>query len=335
MKHSLLYIFLIALLVASCSGGKKSFVISGKFRGLDKSEFICYSASPAWGTLDTIKVEGGSFRLEHPLSDTIILVLQYPNFMRTEVIAYPGGNVSLKGDANNMLNIRISGDEHNKDLTRFRRSIRNLKDADIPKAAAAFVEENPTSWASIAVLDRYFLQARQPDYTTISRLLSLMLKQRPDRRLLRAWQTQLQPMLKYTAGAKLPAFSLKDIHGRTVNNATFAGRPLLITFWASFSQENFDLLRSQKALLRSLSAPVSTLNISLDADSSACRNVIERDSIQGYNVCDCLCFNSPLVLRLGVRQLPANVLVDTKGVIRGRDLDAEDLKAALARMGVR
>lgn len=335
MKRTLLYITTIALLVASCSGGKKSFSLSGKFKGLDQSQFVCYSESPAWGTLDTIKVERGLFSLKHDLSDTVILVLQYPNFMRTEVVAIPGGSVKVKGDANNMLNIRISGDSENDDLTHFRRSIRDKKGDAILRSAEAFIRDNPGSWASVAILNRYFLQAERPDYPRISRLLTLMLKAKPSRYILRHYQSQLAPLLKYGNGAKLPAFTAKDIHGTPISNQTFSGKPLLITFWASFSPDNLTLLREQRRILRSVSPAVNTLNISLDADSSACHNIIRMDSIAGYNVCDCLCFNSPLVQRLGVRQVPANILVDAKGIIRARDISATELPAVLAKIGVK
>ena len=439
MRHTL-YIITLALLVASCSGDKKSFLISGKFRGLDQSEFICYSESPAWGTLDTIRVSRGAFRLQHSLTDTAILVLQYPNFMRTEVIAVPGGKIKVKGDANNMLNIRVTGDSENEALTRFRRSIINKKGDDILRTADAFIRDNPDSWASIAVLNRYFLQAEHPDYARISRLLALMLKAKPSRTILRTYQAQLSPLLKCGVGAKLPAFTTKDLNGATISNKTFLGRPLLITFWASFAPENLNLLRDQRRILRSLSyspnsssptgnipplttsanpnkanaspataethsnmaknapataetrsggantqsgetnayagktnyssaaanthskmaknAPatgnarsggrntyagmtrnrslaVNVLNICVDADSAACHQVVRRDSILGYNVCDCLCFNSPLVLRMGVRQVPANILVDANGIIRARDISVKDLPAALAKIGVK
>lgn len=326
--------FAIALLAASCSGGKKSFSLSGKFRGLDQSQFICYSASPAWGTLDTIKVERGKFSLQHALSDTVILTLQYPNFMRTEVVAIPGGSVKVKGDANNMLNIRISGDKENEALTDFRRSIRDKKGDGLLSAAEAFIRDNPGSWASIAILDRYFLQSQNPDYPRLSRLLSLMLKAKPSRHILRLYQSQLAPLFKYGSGKKLPSFTAKDLNGISISDKTFAGSPLLITFWASFSPENINLLLDQRRILRSVSPAVKILNISLDADSSTCHNIIRMDSIPGYNVCDCLCFNSPLALKLGVRQVPANILVDVKGIIRARDISAADLPAELRKIGV-
>lgn len=335
MRHTLLYITLVTLLAASCSGGKKSFSLSGKFKGLDQSAFVCYSASPAWGTLDTIKVERGSFSLQHDLSDTVILTLQYPNFMRTEVVAIPGGSVKVKGDANNMLNIRVSGDKENDDLTQFRRSIVNKKDEALLSAADAFIRDNPGSWASVAILNRYFLQAEHPDYPRISRLLSLMLKVRPQRHILRLYQSQLAPLLKYGKGARLPSFTTKDLNGVAVSNKTFQGSPLLITFWAPFSPENLTLLREQRRILKSVSPAVKTLNISLDADSSASQRIVRMDSIAGYNVCDCLCFNSPLVLKMGVRQLPANILVDARGIIRARDISAADLPKELAKIGVK
>ena len=58
-RLSLLYIAAIALLVASCSGNKQSFTLYGDFKGLETGEFLCFSQSPAWNSLDTVKVKGG------------------------------------------------------------------------------------------------------------------------------------------------------------------------------------------------------------------------------------------------------------------------------------
>ena len=116
--------FSLILLVA-CSGDKQSFTLSGKFKGLEQGEFVCFSSAPEWGTFDTVRVQGGKFTLTHPLADTVVLTLQYPNFMQTQIIAIPGEEVTVHGDANNMLAIEVGSDDDNELLNEFRKSLLN------------------------------------------------------------------------------------------------------------------------------------------------------------------------------------------------------------------
>lgn len=331
MKKASIYIILIALLVASCSGSKQSFSLSGKFKGLSQGEFMCYSASPEWGTLDTIKVQNGKFAFTHPLNDTIILYLQYPNFLQTQIIAIPGESVSLDGDANNILGVEVSGDDDNELLSDFRKSTVALKDKALADAAEAFIKEHPESWASIALFERHFVQAEHPDFAKIESLLNMMLKVRPDRKMLRAYSLQLGSLLQCRAGKKLPSFSATTLNGQVVNNASFKGKALLITFWSSMSNEFIYPVVNQKQLMRQGTGRLEQLNICLDADTTSCKRILRNDSIRGYNVCDLQTFNSPLVSIFGLKDLPANILVDSLGVIRERDIAPSELEATLRK----
>ena len=156
-----------AMTICSCSGDRQSFTLSGKFKGLEQGEFICFSESPAWGTLDTVRIQGGKFSITHPLADTVVLTLQYPNFMQTQVIAIPGKKVTISGDANNMLAIEVSGDDENELLSQFRK---NLKSQNPQTLAGQFITEHPRTWAAYAVFQKYILQVEHPDYKQMAKL---------------------------------------------------------------------------------------------------------------------------------------------------------------------
>lgn len=333
MKKSLIYI-IIALLVASCSGNKQSFTLTGKFKGLDQGEFLCFSESAEWGTLDTIKVLDGRFSLTHPLSDTAIITLQYPNFMQTQIIAIPGKEIVLKGDANNMINIQVEGDDENEAFSEFRSSIIGLKETELEPKICEFIEKNPHLWASLALFEKYFLEAENPDYKKIEKLFGLMLKARPERIALRTLEGQISSLLKCGVGSKLPVFKTVTINGTPVDNGTFKGKALLITFWSSMSNDFIYPVVSPRHLMRRLSSKIAQLNICLDVDTASCQRIIRTDTLGGYNICDRFTFNSPLVGLFGMKQLPANILVDSCGIIRARDINVDKLEATLCKFGI-
>ena len=331
-----LAIIIVALLVmGACSGDKQSFTLSGKIKGLDQGEFVCFSEAPEWGTLDTIHIQGGKFSITHPLADTVVLTLQYPNFMQTQVIAIPGEEVTLTGNANNMLAIEVGSDDENEALNDFRNSLIDLDGNQRTVAAEQFIMEHPASWASIAVFQKYFLQAERPDYAKMAKLLDEMGKNSPDRKILQSFREQLRPLLSCRMGNRLPSFKATTLKGETVTNATFKGKPLLITFWSNMAPEFSYPIVSQRHLMRRLSGRLALLNICLDVDTADCRRILRRDTIGGYNVCDLGTFDSPLVRTFGLRKLPANIFVDSIGVIRERDIAVGDLEKTLAKYGLR
>ena len=93
-------------------------------------------------------------------------------------------------------------------------------------------------------------------------------------------------------------------------------------------------LTSQRHLMRRLSPRLQQLNVCLDTDTTACRSLLRRDSIGGYNVCDLRTFSSPLVTAFGLRRLPSNVLVDATGRIRERDIPLDKLESTLRKYGI-
>ena len=374
-----LLLILSLLLLLSCSSGGGSFTLSGKFKGLEQGEFVCYSSSPDWGTFDTVRVQGGTFSITHPLADTVVLTLQYPNFMQTQIIAIPGEEVTVRGNANNMLAIEVGDDDENETLNQFRESVLSQGSAisrqpsAISHLAEQFIREHPASWAAVAVFQKYILEAEHPDYDKISSLLRLMEKQRPQRKVLADMRHQLGALLVCRTGTPLPPFQAVTLRGDTITNATFKGKPLLITFWSTMVPEHTYALTATNRIVKSRTwlsraesqeakekgspsklegvalAPgaydsqlpslhgrdegvgLSNLNICLDPDTTECRRVIRRDTIGGYNVCDLLTFDSPLVRTFGLRALPSNILVDSRGIIRHRDIPLDKLPETLAK----
>ena len=316
---------LSALLLASCGNSRGSFTLKGSFRHLQEGEFYVYSTDPSWSGFDTIHIEDGEFQFTHELVDTTILTVQYPNFMQMQVIAVPGGTVKIKGDANNLLTAKISGNEDNDLLTKFRHSIVKKSPVEVRALAEKFIKAHPASFASLVLLEKYYITDEHFDAGKINELLMLLYRATPGRTAVKSLQTRFEPFRCTQHGQPLPSFSAMTLKEEKINNSTFKDKPLLIWFWSTWGQEQSQPIIRERTDLRPYIGKLGILNICLDADTTGCKRVVKQDSVPGHVVCDRLSWNSPLILAFGVRSLPASILVDEAGKVICRDADEETI----------
>lgn len=321
----ILPLLLLVFLWASCGGGRDRFTLKGSFRHLQDGEFYVYATDASWSGFDTVRVEDGDFKYSHELADTTILTVQYPNFMQMQVVAVPGGTVKIKGDANNLLTAKISGNDDNDLLTEFRHSIVGKSSSRVLSMAEAFIKSHPASFASLALLDKYFITAEHFDIQKINELLTLLHQAVPGRTAVMSLQSRFEPFARTLQGRLLPPFAATTLKGEKVSNATFKGKPLLIWFWSTWGPEQSYPVVHQRVALRPYIGRLGLLSVCLDADSASCRRVVRQDTIAGHVVCDRLSWDSPLVHAFGVRRLPTSILVDASGKVVCRDADEETI----------
>ena len=328
---SLSFSLVILLFLSSCSGGGKTMTIKGTFKNLKQGQLYVFSYSPEWDAFDTIFIDNGSFAFKKEISDTTIVVLQYPNFMQTTVVAIPGKTIKIKGDANNLSRIDISGNEENELLSHFQKEIFGLSPTKKATLAESFIKKHPESYASLVLLQNHFLNQETPDWSKINRLFLLLKRHSPNRNMIHIIENQITPLLKCREGNTLPAFTATTLKKEKIQNSTFQGKWLLITIWSSWSRELYSSVGAARKAAVPYKKKLALLNICLDADTVGCNIEIKRDTLDGYNVCDCQGWASPLVRTFGVRFLPENILVDNTGKILVRNIKEEDLETELKK----
>lgn len=320
-----LSIIITVLLLCSCGGGSERLTIKGKFGHLRDGMFYVYSTHPLWSGFDTVQIAEGKFEYSCSISDTMVLTLQFPNFMQMFVVGTPGGSINIKGDANHLLAAQISGSDDNDLLTSFRRGIIGKTGDEELKMAEDFIRKHPANYASEALLKKYFLDVQNLDYAKSSELLERMVKAAPPRISLKRLQSQYGAMLKCRKGKLIPSFTAVTIKGDTVNNRTLKGKPYIVWFWSTWTDAmQFPVIDSRKKL-RPWLKDIQMLSICLDADTVGMRKRMERDSVPGYVVCERQGWFSPMVTQFGVRSLPSAMLVDEKGKMLERDMGMDAL----------
>jgi hypothetical protein len=77
---------------------------------------------------------------------------------------------------------------------------------------------------------------------------------------------------------------------------------------------------------------LGVVSICLDARPQDCRQRVERDSLPWKTVCDGRVWQTPLLAKLGISEVPASMVIDSRGVIVARDLAPQELEDELKKM---
>ena len=318
--------------LASCGPGDGKVRVKGHFKNLDNAEFYVYSEEGSHPAIDTVRIEGGKFSFDRVCTEPEVLTFLYPNFSRTYITIEPDATVTIKANAERLEAADVSGTEANERFSAFRLKNLGKPKGDMHLAAAQFIRDNAATIDALAAIVQYFAQQEQPEPGETLSLLDALKKGQPGSKALARIDRRLRPMLQNGSGQLLQSFSAATLDGGRVTRDDFSGKPLLITFLASWQSESHAVALQQRRLWRAFGGKLQQLTISLDTDMEKFRQFVASDSVAAPVICDGLAFESPLVRQFGVRYVPGNILVGADGRVVGRDLKKDDLEIQIARL---
>ena len=331
MKKACLFACLVSLLLFSCGDSQKNFKIEGSFKGFKQGELYVYSMDGS-RQLDTIGVSRGEFVYQASINEPTTLVLVFPNFSELPVFAEPGVTIKVKGDASHLKETEVKGSDSNKALTDFRLRTSNMVPPDVIKEATKFINEHPESSVSIYLLNKYFIQTTEPDYTKIQELAKSILKAQPDNQQIAKTIKQLEPFKAMMVGSSLPSFSAKGLNGESVSSSDLNAKVNVITLWASWHYESINVQNLLARLKKQHEGSLKVLSISIDGSVSDCRKIVERDSIKWSTVCDGKMWDTPVLQKIGLSYIPDNVVIDGQGKIVARSLNYQELNKKIEEL---
>lgn len=201
---------------------------------------------------------------------------------------------------------------------------KKTQNVDISK----FITEHPGSIVSAYVLYRNWSYRLTPDQ--ILQNIALLDKSQQNSTYVKELKELVTVLNGLAIGKKAPDFVSKDPEGKSVRFSENLKGYTLVDFWASWCgpcrKENPNIVAAYKEYH---DKGFNIIGISLDKKKENWIKGIQDDHLDWLQVSELIYWNSEIAKLYGVRAIPANYLVDSKGIIVARNLRGEELQTTL------
>lgn len=142
------------------------------------------------------------------------------------------------------------------------------------------------------------------------------------------------PKVPLIPGSPAPDFSFRNfLDGRPMSLGQFRGQVVLLDFWATWCPPCLASLPKLRALYEEFRPKgFEIVGVSLDESGEDLRRVLSTYGILWPNAFFGRRWDHPVASLYRVQQIPTTYLLDRRGVIRFRDLQGEELRAAIAAL---
>ncbi len=330
----------ILILIAICLFGcgktvQKEVSITGEIKGLGTDTLYLYGMDEICDRIDTIFVKDDKFSYSSPIDTITSAFLLNRNQTEYPIFLDKGNKIKIKGDISNPEALTIDGNKYNQEFTVFQKELNELdtlSEQVLEQKAEEFIKQHHSSFVSLYLLDKYFVQKDSPDFNKIKKLIEVMAGILQDKLYIERLNESISQAEKTEIGKYAPFFSLSNVKGVKITRSSedFKKKNLLINFWASWndSVSNYRSNSELKELYKKYKKNkyVGMLGISFDVNKEQWKDAIKQDTLDWEQVCDFGGLNSETAKQYSVQQVPANILLSADGKILAKNLHGEELK---------
>ena len=233
--------------------------------------------------------------------------------------------INQKSDSlNHLINKNIS-EGTKKEIAK---QIALIRDEELA-ANAAFIKANPTSIVSAYILSVYSSTFGKDKTTTLYNNFSPENKKSIYGKNILHFIT-LNRNLK--VGDHYVDFSQKTSQGKEIKISDYAGKIILIDFWASWCgpcrNENPELVKTYNEY-KNKGLVIIGVSLDRDVEKQEWMDAIEKDGLTWPNISELKGDKNTAALIYGISGIPDNFLIDRSGIIIARNLRGQDLRDKL------
>lgn len=191
-----------------------------------------------------------------------------------------------------------------------------------------FITEHPSSIVSAYVLYRNWSYRLTPDQITQN--IALLDKSLETTTYVKELKELVTVLNGLAIGKKAPDFVGTDPNGKSIRFSENLKGYTLIDFWASWCgpcrRENPNVVAAYKQYHEK---GFNVFGVSLDKKKENWVKGINDDHLDWLQVSELIFWNSEIAKLYGVRAIPSNYLIDSKGIIVAKNLRGEELQTTL------
>ena len=272
-------------------------------------------------TIDSVKVKDGSFSFKTKVATPELYGLSVNTANIPLYIFLEKNPITVKLSPVKNYSTSVVEGSASQDLFN---EYRKTKDVEISK----FITEHPASIVSAYVLYRNWSYRLTPEQITQN--IALLDKSQQNSTYVKELKELVTVLNGLQVGKKAPDFTANNPDGKPVRLSENLKGYTLIDFWASWCapcrKENPNIVAAYKEFH---DKGFNIVGISLDKKKENWVKGIQDDNLNWLQVSELIYWNSAIAKLYGVRAIPANYLVDSKGVIVARNLRGEELQTTL------
>ncbi len=135
-----------------------------------------------------------------------------------------------------------------------------------------------------------------------------------------------------TIGMEAPDFVMNTNKGELLSLTDLSGKYVLIQFWASWSKLSMDENIFLKSCFEKYkNSNFTILQVSIDNDRQSWLETIEEQELNWFHVSDLNRWETAVVDMFDVDRIPANFLVNPKGMIVEKDIFGEKIESTIGK----
>lgn len=352
------FILFIALLtiLSGCKDNATQVEVKGEIKGMGNDTILLYANDELSDFIDTVYVANDKFSWSMKMDTTLIeamLVIngqdQYPVYLER------GKSLQIKGDVNTPGLFDIKGNDINEEFTALNKTLpqpTTPNDTLTIRLVEEHIRQNQKSLINIYLLDKYFVQTTSPNLSKIKELIGLMDGSLQDKPYIEKLTKLIEESESSEVNKTAPLFTLTNPEGKRISRSDFRDRYMVLTFWASWcdscrsynnelkkiyktyppkSQKERDREKEKEKKDRTykISPELAIVGISLDMDKKEWKETIKQDTLKWEQLNDFLGWNSTVIKQYAIKEIPYNILIDSKGKIIARGINGEELSLKL------